>query len=146
MNYDISIKVKSNEVNAFNAIASELDKWWGKVDNQVTNAGDEFSILFGKTKWRFLVTEFSRTTKISWNCIKAKHFVGGFTNIEEEWLNTELFWNFKKNNGYVEVLLEHNWLTSSLNCYDNCESDWNFFISTSSKNYLETGQENPRFK
>ncbi len=146
MNYEVSIKVKSNEENAFNAVASELNKWWGKIDNQVSKEGDEFSISFGNTNWRFLITEFSQHEKITWKCINAEHFVEGLTNIKEEWLNTELFWNFKKNNDYVEISLEHRGLTPALNCYDICESGWNFFISTSLKNYLESGHGNPRFE
>lgn len=146
MNYEVSIKVKSNEKNAFNAVASELNKWWGKIDNQVSKEGDEFSISFGKTNWRFLITEFSQHDKITWKCINAEHFVEGLTNLKEEWLNTELFWNFKKNNDYVEISLEHRGLTPALNCYDICESGWDFFIPTSLKNYLESGHGNPRIE
>jgi hypothetical protein len=146
MSYETSIKVRADKENAFKACASELDKWWGKVDNSVTKEGEEFTISFGKTKWRFVITEFSEYDRITWKCIKAEHFVKGLTNIKEEWLNTELVWNFKKNGGDVEVSLLHNGLTPELNCYDICESGWNFFIATSLKNYLETGQGNPRFE
>ena len=146
MNYTTSIKVNARKENAFEAIASELEKWWGKVDNPGTQEGDEFTISFGRTKWRFVVTRYSKYNQINWKCINAAHFVDGFTNIEEEWLNTELFWKFKKNNGYVEISLEHSGLTPSLNCYKICESGWNFFITTSLKNYLETGEGNPRIE
>ncbi len=70
----------------------------------------------------------------------------GLKNIKEEWLNTELVWTFKENGSEVEVSFVHNGLTPELNCYKICESGWNFFISTSLKNYLETGQGNPRFE
>ena len=146
MNYNISIKVKSTEENAFKAVASELDKWWGKVDNPVSKKGDEFSISFGKTSWRFLITEFSQHDKITWKCIEASHYVNGLTDINEEWLHTELIWTFRKNGDYVEVSFVHKGLTPQLNCYNICEAGWNFFISTSLKNYLETGQGNPRFE
>ena len=146
MNYTTSIKVNARKEDAFEAITSELDKWWGKVDNQGTQKGDEFAVSFGKTKWRFVVTKYSKYNQINWRCINASHYVDGFTNIEEEWLNTELFWNFKRKDGYVEVYLEHRGLTPSLNCYTICESGWNFFITKSLKNYLETGKGNPRIE
>jgi hypothetical protein len=146
MNYEISIKVRADKENAFKAIASELDKWWGKVDNPVSKKGDEFSISIGKTKWRFVISNFSQYDQISWKCIDAVHFVDGLTNIKEEWLNTELVWTFNEIDGDVEVSLLHNGLTPELNCYNICESGWNFFISTSLKNYLETGHGNPRFE
>jgi hypothetical protein len=142
MDYKTSIKVKASEVDAFNAVSSELDKWWGKVDNSISKKGDEFSISFGKTNWRFLITEYDQ---ITWKCIKAEHFVKGLTNIKEEWLNTEIAWTFNKNSDDVEISMVHNGLTPELNCYDICESGWDFFTAASLKNYLETGQGNPRF-
>ena len=146
MNYKISIKVKSNEESAFKAVASELDMWWGRVDNPVSKEGDEFSIFFGRTIWRFLITEFSQHEAITWKCIKAEHFIEGLTNIKEEWLNTDLFWNFKTDGDYVEISLIHRGLTPDLDCYKVCESGWDFFISTSLKNYLESGNGNPHFE
>jgi hypothetical protein len=146
MDYTTSIKVKANQVDVFNAVAKELDKWWGKVDKPVSKEGDDFTISFGKTKWRFLITEFSEYDRITWKCIKAEHIVEGLTDIEEEWLDTEVVWSFKKNINDVEISMGHNGLTPELNCYNICESGWNFFIATSLKNYLETGNGNPRIE
>ncbi len=56
MNYETSIKINTKKENAFNAVVGELDKWWGKVDNSISKIDDEFSISFGKTNWRFLIT------------------------------------------------------------------------------------------
>jgi len=146
MNYETSIKVITNEHDAFKAVTSELDKWWGMVDNPISKDGDEFSISFGRTNWKFVITKYSQYNQITWTCIKAEHFVEGHSNIEEEWLNTELAWAFRKDGDYVEVSFVHKGLTPQLNCYKICEAGWNFFISTSLKNYLETGQGNPRFE
>lgn len=146
MNYKKSVPVKTNQENAFNAVSREIDKWWGKVDNPVSKVGNEFSIFFGKTVWRFLITEFSPYDKITWKCIKAEHYHQGLTNIKEEWLNNELYWNFKKNDDFVEISLLHKGLTPDLNCYNVCELAWDFFIPTSLKSYLETGQGNPHFE
>lgn len=93
-----------------------------------------------------MITEFTQHNKITWKCIKAEHFVEKLTNIEEEWLNTELFWKFKMDSDYVEISLTHKGLTPELNCYKVCEAGWNFFISTSLKNYLESGKGNPHFE
>ena len=146
MNYETSIRIDTKKENAFKAVASDLEKWWGKVDNQVSKEGDNFTISFGKTKWKFVITEFSPYNQISWKCIEAEHVVKGLKNIKEEWLNTELVWTFKENGSEVEVSLVHNGLTPELNCYNICESGWSYFISTSLKNYLDTGKGNPRFE
>ncbi|UCH64436.1 MAG: SRPBCC domain-containing protein [Ignavibacterium sp.] len=146
MNYESSIKVKTEKKSAFKAVASELNMWWGRVDSPVFKVGDEFTISFGKTKWRFKITEFSKYDRITWKCIEAEHFVDGFTDIKEEWLNTEVVWAFNKDSDDVEISMEHNGLTPELNCYDICESGWDYFVATSLKNYLETGKGTPRFE
>lgn len=146
MDYKKSVSVETNQENAFNAVAREIDKWWGKVDNPVYRMGDEFSIFFGKTVWRFLITEFSPFNKITWKCIKAVHFHERLTNIKEEWLNTELHWNFEKKGDFVKISLLHKGLTPELNCYNVCESAWDFFVPTSLKSYLETRQGSPYFE
>jgi hypothetical protein len=146
MDYKTSLKVKANQVDAFNAVASELDKWWGKVDSPVSKEGDKFTVSFGSTKWRFEVTKYSEQDQINWRCIEAEHIVDELSDIEQEWLDTELFWTFTENGGEVEVSFVHKGLTPQLNCYNICEAGWNFFISTSLKNYLKTGKGNPRFE
>jgi len=68
------------------------------------------------------------------------------TDIKEEWLGTELYWEFKNGNGLTEISFLHNGLNPSLNCYEVCESAWSFFIPKSLKSYLETGIGNPYFE
>jgi len=145
MDYRNTIKVKTNQEDVFRAISVEIEKWWGKTDNPVYQVGDEFSIFFGTTEWRFLITEFSKYDQITWRCIKAHHIVDGLPGIEEEWLNTEIYWKLRAIGEYVEVSFLHKGLNPELKCYSVCEPGWNFFISTSLKNYLETGQGSPRF-
>jgi len=146
MNYEKSVRVKTSQEKAFKAVAGEIDNWWGRVDNPVIKVGDEFSIFFGKTVWRFVITEFSPYNKITWKCIKAEHYHEGLTNIKEEWLNTDLYWTFEKNDYFVEISLLHKGLTPDLNCYKVCESAWDFFVPTSLKSYLETGRGSPYFE
>ncbi|MCK5457406.1 MAG: hypothetical protein KAI45_09800 [Melioribacteraceae bacterium] len=143
MNYTRTIKVKAKRENAFFAISNKLFKWWGTVDCSTSKIGDEFSIFFGETEWRFKIIEFSEYEKITWRCIKANHVHDGLLEIKEEWLNTEIFWNFISANGIVEISFLHKGLKPELNCYKICEAGWDYFISISLKSYLETGNGNP---
>ncbi len=145
MNYTQSIHTKATQKNAFLSIASGIDKWWGKIDNPVSKVNDEFSIFFGSTEWRFKIIEYTEYEKITWKCIKANHVHNGLTNIKEEWLGTELYWKFKKENKFTEISFIHKGLNPGLNCYKVCEGAWSFFIPKSLKNYLDTGIGNPFF-
>lgn len=81
--------------------------------------------------------------KITWCCIKAKHFDGDRTDIREEWLGTEINWQFTEKNKHVQISLLHNGLIPELNCYEICESGWNYFVGSSLKQYLESGEGSP---
>ncbi len=146
MDYKNLITTSANKEDSFNAIAKNVDKWWGKIDNSTSKIGDEFSIFFGKTEWRFKIIEYVPFEKITWHCIKATHIHGDFTDIEKEWLNSELHWKIMDNKGKTDISFFHNGLTSDLNCFDVCKTGWDFFISTSLKNYLESGEGNPHFE
>jgi len=139
MNYTKFIKTKATQKTSFLSIANGIDKWWGKVDNSVSKVNDEFSIFFGDTEWRFKIIEFFEYKKITWKCIKANHIHEGLTNIKEEWLDTELYWEFKTVNEFTKISFLHSGLNRKLNCYEVCESAWSFFILESLKNYLDTG-------
>ncbi len=143
MNYNISVDVNTTLEAAFSAVSHEIEKWWGKVDKSAAILYEEFSIFFGTTEWRFVIADYILNEKITWRCIKAKHYDGDRTDIREEWLGTEIIWQFKEKNNHVAISLLHNGLTPELNCYDICESGWNYFVGTILKQYLETGIGNP---
>ena len=146
MNYNISVDVDTTIEAAFSAVSHEVEKWWGKVDNSSPKLYEEFSIFFGKTEWRFVISDQIPNEKITWRCIKAKHYDGDRTDIREEWLGTEITWQFTEKNNHVEISLLHNGLTPELNCYDICESGWNYFVGSSLKKYLESGNGSPHIE
>ncbi|MBT8298216.1 MAG: hypothetical protein HKP42_07780 [Maribacter sp.] len=146
MEYKNQISTSATKKHSFYAIANKIDKWWGKTDNSISKIDDEFSIFFGDTEWRFKIKEYLPFEKISWVCIKANHVHGNLANIEKEWLNSELHWNIMNDNGKTEISFIHKGLTPDLNCYEVCEAGWDYFISTSLKNYLDSGEGNPHLE
>jgi hypothetical protein len=146
MDYKTSFLTTVDRKASFFAITKEIDKWWGKVDNSVRELGDEFSIFFGNTEWRFKTTQYVPFEKIKWNCIKANHVHKGLQNIQEEWLNTDVQWNIKDHADKTKITITHNGLNNQLNCYEVCKSGWDFFLLSSLKNYLETGKGTPHIE
>lgn len=92
MDYKNLITTSSSTEDSFYAISKNIDKWWGKIDNTVSKVNDEFSIFFGNTEWRFKIKEYVPFKKITWLCVKATHIHKNLTDIETEWLNSELHW------------------------------------------------------
>jgi hypothetical protein len=143
MDYKTSFYTTSDKEESFKSITKRIDKWWGKVDNSVDKLGDEFSVFFGDTEWRFKVTQYIPLEKIKWSCIKANHFHAGLQDIKEEWLNTEVEWVITEAKDKTEITITHNGLIETLNCYEVCKSGWDYFLRTSLKNYLDKGEGSP---
>lgn len=142
MNYSKSLFIKSPISQVYIAITSQLELWWGRVDNSYEKIGDQFSVFFDETEWKFEITELNKNRSIAWHCIKAHH-IDNINGIKEEWLNTYIKWNLYENEGNTKLEMEHIGLISDLNCYGICEAGWNFFLGESLKKFLETGQGNP---
>ncbi len=113
-------------------MTSEIDKWWGKVDNKISKEGDEFQIRFGKAYWKFRTIQFKPSFQLVWLCID------GYPEMEREWIGTELSWNLENGNSQTVLSFEHNGLTPSLNCYHVCAPTWDTFLTRSLKSYCET--------
>jgi len=146
MDYKTSFLTSMDRNTSFYAVTKGIDKWWGEVDNSVRKLGDEFSIFFGNTEWRFKITQYVPFEKIKWHCIKANHVHKGLQNIKEEWLNTDVEWDIKEDGDKTKITITHNGLNNQLNCYEVCKSGWDYFLLSSLKNYLETGKGTPHRK
>ncbi|WP_282081220.1 SRPBCC family protein [Aquimarina algiphila] len=142
MDFKKTIRVKASKEKAFEAITTEVNKWWGNVDNKVANEiGHEFSVFFEEdTEWRFVISELEEFRHVTWRCIYANHSFSGLKNIKKEWLNSEISFVFKGlSDEMVEVSFTHKGLTPNLNCYEICDAGWTHFVASSLKQYLETG-------
>ena len=143
MDYRTLFITPANEETCFKAIAEEVHKWWGYVDLPTGKLGDEFSIFFGNTEWRFKITKYIPYEKISWRCIRANHFHAGLEGIREEWLNTHVVWEITKGESERMITFEHKGLNQTLNCFEVCKTGWDYYLLTSLRDYLETGKGNP---
>lgn len=143
MNYKSEIITSATTETCFNAVTKEINKWWSKVDNPVEKSGDEFSVYFGKTEWRFKVVQYVPLEKVTWSCIKDTNIWDpGKQNIKDEWIDTEVEWEIAEHEGKTKITMTHHGLTPQLFCYNTCENGWNHFLA-SLESYLKTGVGNP---
>lgn len=139
-NYRQELIITTNINDAFLALSQQVDLWWGKTDRTVSKVGDEFTITFDAANWSFRVTEFVPNSKITWECI------GGNPDFNAEWIGDMLHWTIEEIEGEkVKINFLQVGLTPEMNCYEICNSGWNFFITNSLKSYLETGVGNLSF-
>ncbi len=137
--YKKSVIVMSNRELVFKALTEDIDKWWSSIDNSSKKAGDIFKISFGlESYWKFKVLELEKPERIVWECVES-HQDHNLRGIDEEWLNSKLYWNISNYNDNVKVQFLHKGLLSTGICYDVCSSAWDFYIMDSLKNFLEFG-------
>ncbi|MEE9429499.1 MAG: SRPBCC domain-containing protein [Melioribacteraceae bacterium] len=143
MDYKKSIVVKSTVELVFRALTKEIDKWWSSAENSAAKEGLVFKVSFGEESyWNFKVLELKKSEKIIWKCVES-HQDHNLVGMDEEWLNSKLYWRISEIDGKVKVDFLHEGLVSTGVCYDVCSSAWDFYIMESLKNYLETGKGKP---
>ena len=142
-NYRQEVIVRSSPEGVYEALTIHIDKWWSTVDQSAQKEGDIFKITFtGQSYWRFKVLESSEQGKVIWECIESNqdHNING---MDEEWLGSKLYWDFVKNSHGVLVKFYHKGLSQGGVCYQACSTAWDFYITESLKNYLESGIGQP---
>jgi hypothetical protein len=142
--YHISITPKAAPARAFQALTTEVDRWWGPVDRPLRGQGDRYSIIFDRTKWTFVAIEFESGRRLKLQCVAAHHVHPGMPDsIREEWKDTCLSWTIEPTDGGCTVHFEHEGLTPRLQCFGICEAGWNHFLGSSLLSFLDHGRGQP---
>ena len=140
MSYKTQVLISGNRKQVFEAIAQQVQNWWGNTDYSVSAINDEFTTSFGQTYWKFKISTFEPYATIVWSCIDAKHIHDGYQGIEKEWIGTTVEWRLEAVNPNETLLhFAHNGLVPNLNCYEICFPAWERFVTKSLKSFIETG-------
>ena len=126
----------------FNAITKEINKWWTEKSNKINNVGDKLAVQFEDlTSWEMDVINFSPNHSLEWYVTNANHDLENLSR-KDEWEKTTIKWKIEENVKGSKVLIIHDGLVPSLECYSICHNGWDYFLK-SLKNYLETGKGSP---
>ncbi|SFA95445.1 Activator of Hsp90 ATPase homolog 1-like protein [Poseidonocella pacifica] len=146
-NYHASIYVPASQETCFQALATQMDKWWTQsVDGSLTKVGDKVTARFPPDYgyWTFEATSFQRPYRIEMACIDAHHKVEGQPEkIDQEWLGTKVVWSINKVGDNTEIRMVHDGLTPTLNCWEICLDGWNQFFKGSLKAFLNGNEPTP---
>lgn len=145
-NYKKTIQVATDPDTAIAAVTRDVGEWWTKPDQPLNALGKRAKFTFppGISFWTFELTGLERPSSVEWTCVDAMHIHEGQPKeIEQEWLGTQVKWSITKTPQGCEIKVEHVGLNRSLLCYEICEAGWDFFLLSSLKQYLDTGQGSP---
>ncbi len=114
----------------------KVSEWWGTIEGPTHQPGDEFTFSMGTTWVKFRITEMIPEKKIVWDVLDCYL---PFIKDLKEWNGTTVVWNIKRNGELTEIDFEHIGLTPEVECYDNCEKGWNFYVNESLKKLITDG-------
>jgi hypothetical protein len=141
--YTQDIVVSCSANTAYRALTSEYNQWWTPDTDSVSSVGDTIKFKFDSTYWVMRANTLS-PNYIELECIEAHHIHDGLpASILKEWEGTKLKWEIQEQNGSTKIILMHEGLLPSLDCFDICKDGWDFFFVTSLKKYLNEGKGSP---
>ena len=142
--YHREITVSNTPAAAYQALTTGFDKWWTTRCNQIAVVGDKVTFRFGPTYWTMRVNDLVPDQYIELECVEAHHVHEGLpSSIQNEWQGTKLKWQIYQKEDKTRIMLVHEGLVPSLNCYEICEQGWDYFFMNSLKAYLDTGKGTP---
>lgn len=127
-NYHCSITANLTAKEAFDRI-NQVWAWWTKdFEGSSTNEGDVFTIHFGTTYVTFKITEMVTGLKIVWLVTESSL---PFLKDQAEWTNTQVVFEILPQQNAVQVNMTHIGLTPEVECYNECQKGWNFYVKES---------------
>tara|TARA_Y100000052_G_scaffold13882_1_gene13526 strand:+ start:183385 stop:183894 length:510 start_codon:yes stop_codon:yes gene_type:complete len=146
-NYLEKIRVAATPEQSFQAVARQMEKWWTvTTEGAFERVGDRVTVRFlpDYGYWIFEASVMNESNRLEMICVEAHHKVEGQPKeIDQEWLGTNIIWQFETVGDKTEITMTHDGLTPSLNCWGICLDGWNHFFKNSLKAFLDGGEPSP---
>jgi hypothetical protein len=126
--YTTNIDVDATAAEAFNSI-NNVSKWWSEdMEGSSGNLNDVFTVRFGETFITSKIVELVPGKKIVWEVIDCyKHWLKD----KKEWKGTKMSWEIMADKDATQINFTHIGLVPEIECYNGCETAWDFYIKES---------------
>ena len=115
-------------VEALDAI-SRVTEWWASdFEGSSQKLDDVFTVHFGEVSVTFRIVEVVPGKKIVWLVTDCN--LTWLKDIKE-WNGTRLEWEVSTVKNKTQISMTHVGLVPGIECYNDCETGWNFHIGTS---------------
>lgn len=138
--FTTTIMVDQTPKEVFNAI-NNVRGWWSEL---IEGRTDQLNSKFThRDKYLYVKFEITHLTpqKIVWDIVESHNYM--FLKNRNEWDDTRIVFEITKRVDKTEIKFTHKGLTPQFECYTVCSNSWDFFITTSLKNLIETGKGEP---
>jgi hypothetical protein len=134
------LRVYQTPEEVFNAI-NNVRGWWSEpIEGKTDELNSEFSHRDRTLCVKMKITQLS-PQKIVWDIVESHN--NEFLENINEWDGTRIVFEVNGKAEKTEIRFTHEGLIPQFECYKVCSKAWDFFISTSLKDLLETGKGEP---
>ena len=131
--YDVEHSVEE----VYEAITHVGDWWTGDIEGRSERLGDEFTYrVAGVHDSRQRVIELVPRQRIAWEVVDAD-LRGRKT--PDEWIGTHIVFDLTPTGTGTQIQFTHEGLVPTLECYGDCAYAWTFFVTSSLRALITTG-------
>lgn len=133
LDYTCSIETAASPAEAFNCI-NNVRSWWAEnFEGSATKLNDVFTVRFGETYATFRITEMIPDEKVVWFTEDGYLY---FLKNKREWVGTSIIWEINPSAKGSIIKMTHVGLVPEIECFNDCQKGWNFYIQESLYNLL----------
>lgn len=138
------ITVNKSALGAFNAI-KDFRGWWSEdIEGNTDQLNETFFYHYKDIHLcRIKLIEEVPGKKLVYQVIDNEF---NFITDQSEWVNTKLIFEIETTGATTNVTFTHEGLVPEYECYQVCNDAWTGYITTSLKNFIETGKGSPNPK
>ena len=142
--FTADFSVDQTPEEAFRAI-NNVRGWWSEdIEGPTDRAGEEFTYQYQDAhRCRIKVTRLTAGETVTWRVLD-NYF--DFTQDKSEWKDTEIRFEITARAGETEIRFTHAGLVPQYECFDLCSNSWGFYLYTSLRALIRTGQGLPNRK
>jgi hypothetical protein len=127
-NYNCTIVVNNTPEEAFESI-NRVSAWWTKnLEGSSQKLHDVFTVRFGETFVTATIIESIPDKKILWH---IRDCYLHWLKDKMEWKDTKISWEISNKNNSTTISMTHIGLVPEIECYQQCEKGWNFYVGES---------------
>jgi hypothetical protein len=137
--YTTTFAVDQTPAEVFAAINNVRGWWSGEIDGSTNELGDEFTYRYEDVhRSKQKVTELIQDKKVVWHVLEATL---NFVRDKTEWTGTDIAFDIARHGDKTEVRFTHFGLVPEVECFNDCSSAWGFYVGSSLRNLVISGQQ-----
>ena len=139
-----SITVEQSAEDVFNAVNNVRGWWSQEIDGDTDKPGAEFKFHYKDLHFSTQrITEFVPGKKVVWHVADSRI---NFVEDKAEWTGTDIVFEIARKGGKTELRFTHVGLVPAVECHEACSDAWSFYVNTSLRSLIETGEGQPESK